>query len=145
MHERMNDRKLRIAVWRNYPSGGGKRALFDHVSGLVAAGHYVESWCPPTADQSYLPLSELCNEHMVPMRPLHRGRRKTAKIKEIYQPCLDMNSNLKAMDDHCRTCADQINAGGFDVLDDGAAAVLVAPDTSFGWGTEEGWYSLDAQ
>src|ERR1039458_290172 len=36
---------MRIAVWQDLPSGGGERALYDHVSGLVAHGHYVESWC----------------------------------------------------------------------------------------------------
>src|SRR6266446_7167318 len=46
---------VKIAVWHNLPSGGGKRALYYHVRGLVERGHTVESWCPPTADQSYLP------------------------------------------------------------------------------------------
>src|SRR5216683_127828 len=33
---------MRIAVWHNLPSGGGKRALYDHVRGLVSRGHEVE-------------------------------------------------------------------------------------------------------
>ena len=57
---------MRIAVWNNLPSGGGKRALYHHVKGLVERGHHVESWCPPTADRTYLPLSELVEEHVVP-------------------------------------------------------------------------------
>src|ERR1700722_18226794 len=57
---------MKIAVWHNLPSGGGKRALYDHVRGLVARGHYVESWCPPTADQEFLPISDLVLEHIVP-------------------------------------------------------------------------------
>src|SRR5216683_3299275 len=57
---------VKIAVWHNLPSGGGKRALYYHVRGLVERGHTVESWCPPTADVSYLPLRELIPEHTKP-------------------------------------------------------------------------------
>ena len=63
---------LRIAVWHNLSSGGAKRVLHDQVRGLAAGGHYVEAWCPPTADQSFLPLSSLIKEHIVPLR--HSGR-----------------------------------------------------------------------
>jgi len=41
---------MRIAVWHNLPSGGAKRALYDHVRGLVDRGHSIESWCLPTSD-----------------------------------------------------------------------------------------------
>ena len=37
---------MRIAVWHNLLSGGAKRALHDHVRGLVMRGHHVESWSP---------------------------------------------------------------------------------------------------
>jgi hypothetical protein len=30
---------MKIAVWQNLPSGGGKRALYYHVRGLVELGH----------------------------------------------------------------------------------------------------------
>lgn len=49
---------MRIAVWHNLPSGGGKRALHDHLRGLIARGHSIEAWCPSTADRSFLPLAE---------------------------------------------------------------------------------------
>ena len=102
---------MKIAVWHNLPSGGGKRALYHHVKGLAARGHHVEAWCPPEANRTYLPLEGLAAEHVVahdrsaalaPPRPLGRfrqGRREHA-----------------ALDEHCRRCAEQINAGGFDVL-----------------------------
>src|SRR5216683_2521051 len=56
---------MKIAVWHNLPSGGGKRALYDHVRGLVARGHSVEVWCPPTASRTFLPLDALVREHVV--------------------------------------------------------------------------------
>jgi len=58
---------MKIAVWYNLPSGGGKRALYNYVRGLVERGHTIESWCPSTADRSYLPLTEWVPEHVVPL------------------------------------------------------------------------------
>jgi glycosyltransferase involved in cell wall biosynthesis len=107
--------KLRIAVWHNLPSGGGKRAMFDHIRGLVERGHHVESWCPSTADQTYLPLGTLCTEHILqfewkaPGGPGHTLRR----LRGSWE---GMETKLRAMDLHCRQCAEEINGGGFDVL-----------------------------
>jgi glycosyltransferase involved in cell wall biosynthesis len=102
---------VRIAVWHNLPSGGAKRALYEHVRGLIARGHTVESWCPPTADQNYLPLSGLIPEHVVsldwPMAFRHLDE---------WQITLEINRALAAMEGHCRACAADIKAGGFDVL-----------------------------
>ncbi len=58
---------MRIAVWHNLPSGGGKRALYDHVRGLTARGHDVTAFCPPSADQDYLPLAPIVPEHVLPL------------------------------------------------------------------------------
>jgi len=105
---------VRIAVWHNLPSGGGKRALDSHVRGLVARGHSVESWCPPTADSSYLPLGEIIPERTKPLdRASFVGRNPLTRWIGPYK---DMTAKLAAMDRHCRACADEINAGGFDVL-----------------------------
>ena len=56
---------IRIAVWHNLPSGGGKRALYDQVRGLTNRGYHIEAWCPSTADQNFLPLNSLIKEHIV--------------------------------------------------------------------------------
>ena len=102
---------MKIAVWHNLPSGGGKRALYQHIKGLAARGHQIESWCPPTADGTYLPFSGLVAEHVLayeppvaphPPRPLGRYRQRRREFD--------------ALDAHCRRCADEIDAGGFDVL-----------------------------
>lgn len=105
---------MRIAVWHNLPSGGGKRALYYHVRGLVARGHTVEAWCPPTADQTYLPLRDLVLEHVVPFDwSATPGRGRLGGALSQYRNTI---SKLAAMDRHCRACADQIAQGGFDVL-----------------------------
>ena len=102
---------MKIAIWHNLPSGGGKRALYDHVGGLLRHGHTIEAWCPPTADRKFLPLSELVHEHVVDLAWPAPQRRS-----DKWQVTLEITRLLAAMDAHCRTCAEQIAAGGFDIL-----------------------------
>lgn len=102
---------MRIAVWHNLPSGGGKRALHDHVRGLVERGHHVEAWCPPTADPDFLPLRQMIPEHVVPLAWPVQFRRS-----DEWQVTLRVERELAAMDSHLRECAEGIAAGGFDVL-----------------------------
>lgn len=104
---------MRIAVWHNLPSGGGKRALYHHVKGLVERGHYVESWCPPSADQTYLPLREFITEHIVPLQPVSQSRSYFNRARLTISP---VRPGLRAMDEHCRLCAQQMERGGFDLL-----------------------------
>jgi hypothetical protein len=40
---------VRIAVFHNLPSGGGKRALCNLVKHLVRVGHHVDVYVPSTA------------------------------------------------------------------------------------------------
>jgi glycosyltransferase involved in cell wall biosynthesis len=117
---------MRIAVWHNLPSGGGKRALYDHVRGLAARGHHVEAWCPPTANGNYLPLADLVAEHVLPLN-WHDESGSLARLKPIYW---NMHSKIAAMDEHCRLCAEQMQAGGFDVLY--AASCFIFTTTSIG-------------
>ncbi len=105
---------MRIAVWHNLPSGGGKRALYDHVRGLVGRGHTVESWCPPTADQSYLPLNEFIPEHVRPFDWQPLAQKKLPAKLNALRP--DFLTRIDALDRHCRLCADEINRGKFDLL-----------------------------
>jgi glycosyltransferase involved in cell wall biosynthesis len=118
-----DNRKLRIAVWHNLLSGGAKRALFDHIKGLLAFGHHIEVWSPPSADIDYLSLRSLVDHHFVDLTipPAPRGLRRVAGI---YQEHDRIVSQLNALDVHCRACAKQINTGGFDVLFANSSSIL---------------------
>jgi glycosyltransferase involved in cell wall biosynthesis len=105
---------VQVAVWHNLPSGGGKRALYDHVRGLAARGHRIEAWCPSSADTGFLPLAEFVPEHVVPFT--WAGSRPNNALTRLVSDYRDMDSRIRAMDEVCRACAEQINAGGFDVL-----------------------------
>src|SRR5712692_7073843 len=98
---------MRIAVWHNLPSGGGKRALYYHVRGLLERGHTVESWCPPTADQTYLPLRDLAPEHVVPLN--WEKSTRTNRLTSLIALHRDPIQLIKALDQHSRECAEEIN------------------------------------
>jgi glycosyltransferase involved in cell wall biosynthesis len=106
---------MRIAVWHNLPSGGGKRALYDHIRGLVARGHHIESWCPTTADQEFLRIGDLVPEHILPFDENERlsGRALAARLAGGGTL---IPAKLKAMDQHSRRCAREIERSGFDLL-----------------------------
>ena len=46
---------MKIAVFHNLPSGGGKRALYNNVNYLVKDNE-VDVFVPSTANEDYLPL-----------------------------------------------------------------------------------------
>jgi glycosyltransferase involved in cell wall biosynthesis len=105
---------LKIAVWHNLPSGGGKRALYYFVRGLVARGHELACWSLDTADHSYLPLSEFVSERIISSAPNGNARKSFTRK---WRP--DVNkavARMKAFDQACQRCAREIEAAGFDVL-----------------------------
>lgn len=122
---------MRIAVWHNLPSGGGKRALHDQIRALVARGHAVEVWCPSTADATYLPTADVAPHHVHPLRwqEIHAGSRLAEAARWAL---VGWRRNLAALERHCRACAAEIDRGGFDVLlAHSSAFMAVAPIARF--------------
>ena len=105
---------MRIAVWHNLPSGGGKRALYYHVKGLVERGHSVEYWSPDMADRSYLPLEELIPDHVVPFD--YNPTTLPGMAGKQVNRYLNAMKRLRAMDKACKQAAKEISSGGFDIL-----------------------------
>lgn len=103
---------MKIAVWHNLPSGGGKRALYEHVRGLLQRGHTVEVWCPPSADRDYCPLGEFVREHVAPY-PWPANRDPKLYLALGY---LASSGRISPLNRHCQRCAEEINRGGFDLL-----------------------------
>ena len=68
-------------------------------------------WCPPSADQEFLPLGDLIREHVVPLRQAGRG--VVATLRELQN---DTEAGIEAMNLHCQQCAEEIRDGTFDVL-----------------------------
>src|SRR5437773_12267925 len=99
---------MRIAVWHNLPSGGGKRALYEHIRGLVQRGHYVEACCPPTASETYLPLSPMIKEHIMPLNQLRERPQRYSLLRPFPHHQNNVFS-LNAMDEHRSTDVDEID------------------------------------
>ncbi|OLE97663.1 MAG: hypothetical protein AUG75_05640, partial [Cyanobacteria bacterium 13_1_20CM_4_61_6] len=104
---------MKIAVWHNLPSGGGKRALYYHVRGLVQRGHEVTCWSLDTADHSYLPLSEFAVEHVVSCQSRNGSRKQIAGDSADYYRAIN---DMRAFDEASRRCAREIETGDFDLL-----------------------------
>jgi glycosyltransferase involved in cell wall biosynthesis len=103
---------VKIAVWHNLPSGGGKRALYYHVRGLAERGHQMSCWSLDTADQSYLSLSEFASERIISSEYRSRSHGRFG-LGRSYNQAVD---RLKAFDEACKRCAREIEAGDFDLL-----------------------------
>lgn len=108
------NRKLKIAVWHNLPSGGGKRALYYHVRGLTERGHKLACWSLDTADHSYLPLSEFAPERVVAVEGDGRPRRKL--IERWSRHYNEAVERMRRFDRACERSAREIEAGDFDLL-----------------------------
>jgi glycosyltransferase involved in cell wall biosynthesis len=103
---------LKIAVWHNLPSGGGKRALFDQVHELAKRGHQFEFWCPSSANISHLPLSQFGKEHVIPWtEPSQPWFLRTYRSGAV-----GLRRRLKLIEEHCRSASEQIHQRQFDVL-----------------------------
>lgn len=105
---------MKIAVWHNFPSGGGKRALYYHVRGLVERGHEVTCWTLDTSDRSYLPLSEFATEHVLP----YQVKKSTREgfVGRLFSSYREAIERMRAYDEACQRCAREIEAGDFDLL-----------------------------
>ena len=105
---------MRIAVWHNLPSGGGKRALFEHVKGLLSRGHAVDVWCPPTADTSFLPLSALTQEVVLPLEP-QQIKGLPRRLFQAARADVTPFERMAGMRAHAALFAEAVNREPYDV------------------------------
>lgn len=101
---------MRIAVWHNLGSGGGKRALYNHVKALKVSGHYLEAWTTDINTPSYLPLNDLIIEHRKPLL------RSFIKNNSLNNPLKREQRNIQLFEEHALECVKEINEIGFDIL-----------------------------
>lgn len=102
---------MKIAIWHNLPSGGGKRLLHGHVRELVERGHQVEAWCTDSADTGFLPLSDIIKEHVLPMPEASIGW-----WKRRGNPIVEMNARVDSMNAVCQRAAEEMRTSGAQIL-----------------------------
>ncbi|GAB3994809.1 hypothetical protein GCM10028807_33340 [Spirosoma daeguense] len=115
---------MKIAVWHNLPSGGGKRAMFYHLKGLKERGHHIEIWTTPQADSQYLDFESIGPIHIV---PLDSPEGPISTSDRIGYMGFQQDSAMRAMEAHSRTCAQQIQAANFDILFANSCMTYAAP------------------
>ncbi|WP_338874774.1 glycosyltransferase family 4 protein [Spirosoma sp. SC4-14] len=106
---------MKIAIWHNLPSGGASRALHQHIKGLAERGHYIEVWTSSLADSQFLDVdSYVAKTHIIPLSIATRVR--IDYLDDIRSLAYQNSTRVKRMLAFCQQCAQQIEAGQFDVL-----------------------------
>jgi glycosyltransferase involved in cell wall biosynthesis len=114
---------VRIAVFHNLPSGGGKRALYNYVKHLKTAGHQIDVHVPSTANENFLPLKDIVDGfHAYTVPQTTRGALYSS-FRQILPRSFDIKWTrdriADEIDDLNRAqggIADAINAGPYNVV-----------------------------
>ncbi len=102
---------MRIAVYHNLPSGGGKRALYEMTRHL-AAQHAVDVYTLSCASHDFCDLRPLAQRHIItPFKPLPLARRPFGRLNQGLRAI-----TLRRVQQLQRRVARQIDAGGYDVV-----------------------------
>ncbi|MCX6031992.1 MAG: glycosyltransferase [Chloroflexi bacterium] len=101
---------MRIAIYHNLPSGGGKRALYE-MTRRLATRHSVDVYILSCAEHDFCNLRPHCRRHVVfPFHPLPLARSPFGRLNQGIRT-LDL-LRLRALQ---RQIAAQIDAAGYDV------------------------------
>ena len=101
---------MKIAVWHNLASGGGKRTLYNHVKILKENGYYIEIWTTDVFSQDYLPLSDISIEHKKELKNAYYD------LWKIRNPIKRQSRITELLNAHCIECIKEIEAKKFDLL-----------------------------
>ena len=99
---------MKIALFHNLPTGGAKRALWEHARELHARGHVLDAYVMDTAAEDFLPLTPFC--HRVEIVPAPACARRQARtggwggpVGAKLRSALDTNHQIHLMDEWART------------------------------------------
>ena len=103
---------MKIAVFHNLPSGGGKTALYNLVKCLAKAGHALDAFIPSTADESFCPLRDVVSGYRI--FPVRQTTIVTTAL--ALRRSLPLGRWLMEQERTQKSIADTINAGSYDVV-----------------------------
>lgn len=115
---------MRVAVWHNLPSGGGRRLLGDHLRHLITAGHELRVWTTPMAFDDLPSLPSGLDVRVVDLR-LRWDRRRTWSA---LPPSFVVLDRLRAMGRHLDEVAAEMRSWAPDVVLAGACRLLRTVD-----------------
>jgi glycosyltransferase involved in cell wall biosynthesis len=105
-------KEMKIAVFHNLPSGGGKRALCGFAKYLVSAGHRVDIFVPSTADETFLPLKRVVGK--VTVLPVLRT--PMGLVKSSINYILPIGISLADLEETQKKLAALINRGKYQIV-----------------------------
>jgi glycosyltransferase involved in cell wall biosynthesis len=103
---------MKIAVFHNLPSGGGKRALHGYVKYLRGNGHMVDAYMPSTANEDFLPLKDVASG--VAIYPVARTMMGMIYSTVHYVP--PVWQSLRDLELVQKNIAEDINSRDYDVV-----------------------------
>lgn len=102
---------MRIAVFHNLPSGGGKRALYEMTTRLTTK-HEVDVYTLSVAEHDFCNLRPHCTQYVVfPFRPLPLAQRPFGRLNQGIR-----SLDLLRLETVQRRIAAQIDADGYDIV-----------------------------
>ncbi len=111
----MENRKLKIAVFHNLPSGGAKRSLYGFIKALTNRNHLVDVFIPETANEDYLPLKTVAtNVFEFEVQPSF-FREKIYSIFD-YVPAIIKRVSVSNVMNTEKQIAEMINKGEYDIV-----------------------------
>ena len=102
---------MKIAIYHNLPSGGGKRALYE-MTRRLAQRHEVDVYTLATAEHDFCDLRPVVRKHVIfPFQPLPLSKPPFGRLNQGIR-----SVDLLRVDAVQRRIAAQIDAGGYDVV-----------------------------
>ncbi|OED30834.1 glycosyltransferase family 4 protein [Methanosphaera sp. WGK6] len=111
----MGDRKLKIAVFHNLPSGGAKRSLYTYIDYLTSNGHIVDVFIPKTANEEYLPLKNVVSNIIEYEVKPSFIREKIYSIFS-YVPAIIKKVSVNNVMKTEKKIAEDLNDSGYDIV-----------------------------
>ena len=102
---------MKIAVFHNLPSGGGKRALFNNVNYLVK-DHEVDVFVPSTANEDYLPLKGIADN----LKVFTVKNTRIGFLLSFIKPYFLYRVSLIDLEKTQKYMAEIVNKGDYDVV-----------------------------
>jgi glycosyltransferase involved in cell wall biosynthesis len=103
---------LRIALYHNLPSGGGKRALYEWVKRLAGMGHVLDVFTLSSADHAYGDIRPYAHAHRVypfARKPLFKSPFGRLNHLQYWR-------DLRQLEHMGRVIAQDIDAGQYDLV-----------------------------
>ncbi len=104
---------MNLALYHNLTSGGSKREAYEFAKQFAQHGHTVHLFAPKTADEEFLPLTDLAHRSWTFDLELHKPLRGRLPFVRRYLDLIGLARDLHRLQTLAQQIAAQIDAGGY--------------------------------